>query len=188
MKNIFPVVFFLSGLLISMGSCKKAITPQGSDNSVILAYPTGNAYTTLNSGLNYFNNALLTFPLSDGTDTLLVSANLVGTNVPNAAGSDINITIGVDSSLVAAYNADTALQADTTHQVLTLMPASWYTIVNTTATIAAGQNQATFQVVFYPSRFNITQTGYLLPVSIVSSSAGSVNTNMNTVYFHIYKK
>lgn len=177
----------LGGILFLAGCYKKVITAQGPNNSIILAYPTGNTTNSLSSGLANFNNALLNFSLSDLTDTLLISANLINQSVPNAAASDIQVTIGVDSSLVATYNSDTSLQSDTTHQTLALMPSAYYSIVSTTNTIAAGQNQVTFKVVFYPSLFDITTTGYLLPIRILNASGGSVDASMSTVYFHILK-
>ncbi len=187
MKKFLPFLLLLPSVLVLPGCYKKIDTPQGPDNTIILAYPTGNTANTLSSGLDHFKNALLNFSLNDETDTLLISVNLIGNGIPNAAGKDINIAIGVDSSLVAAYNGDVTHQADTTNEPFALMPSPYYSLVDTTGTIAAGQNQVNFKVVFYPSRFDITQTGYLLPVSIVNASGGSLSQDMKTVYFHIYK-
>jgi hypothetical protein len=187
MKKNIPFIILLSALLTAAGCTKRINTPQEPGNSLILAYPTGNTFNSLSSGLDNFNNALLNFSLNDVTDTLLFSATLIGTGVPNAAGADIHVTVGVDSGLVAAYNIDTALMPDTAHQSLALMPAAYYSLVNTTGVIPAGQNQVAFKLVFYPSLFDISKTGYLLPVSIITASPGSVNPTMKTVYFHIYK-
>jgi hypothetical protein len=94
----------------------------------------------------------------------------------------LTVTIGADPNGIAAY---TASKVDTTKY--TAMPTTYYTIVNNTLTIKAGQTSVIFKIVFYPSLINITQTGWLLPLSITNDPGYAVNSNMKTVYFHIKK-
>jgi len=175
MKKILMII---CGAIIVLNSCKKTVneTVAGS-NTLLLAYPSGTVFNTLSSGLNYFNNSLLTFSLSDAIDTLTVSANI---GIP--ASKDLTVTIGADANALAAYNAN---KSDTVKYAA--MPTNYYSIPNNSVTIKAGQTSAVFKIAFYPSLFDITQTGYLLPLSINNNPGYAVNNNMKTVYFHINK-
>ncbi len=147
-------------------------------NTLLLAYPSGTIFNTLSSGLNYFNNSLLTFKLTDKIDTLNVSANI---GIP--ASKDLTITIGVDQNAFDDYNANTSNIVK-----YAAMPTTYYTIANNNVTIKAGQTSAIFKIAFYPSLFDTSQTGYLLPLSINNDPGYAVNSNMKTVYFHINEK
>lgn len=176
MQKTFKILLIVSVFYLS--GCYKTIDKMGNNtNSVILAYPSGTDYNTLSSGLDYFNQGLLNLNFSDVTDTLLVSANIA-----QPVSKDLNITVGVDQAAFTAYNGDTA-----NHANYTIMPQSYFSIVNSSATIKAGQTSVTFQIVVYPSLFDISQTGYLLPISITNDPGQQVNANMKTVYFHIEK-
>ena len=169
----------ICGAIIVLNSCKKAVdeTVAGS-NTLLLAYPSGTIFNTLSSGLNYFNNSLLTFALTAKIDTLTVSANI---GAP--ASKDLTVTIGVDQNAFDAYNANTSNIVK-----YAVMPTTYYTIANNNVTIKAGQTSAIFKIAFYPSLFDISQTGYLLPLSINNDPGYAVNSNMKTVYFHINEK
>ena len=160
-------------MLVALAGCYKTVTTGSLNNGVVLAYPNTTVYNSATSGVNFFNNAVLTFSLADVSDTLLVSAN-----IPVAQANDLAVTIGTDQS---AYTAFT--KTDTSGINYTFMPSAYYSIVNTTATIPAGQTQVLFKVVFYPSLFS--DSSYLLPVSITDASGMAINKTISTVYFHI---
>jgi len=176
MKKILMII---CGAIIFLNSCKKTVneTVAGS-NTLLLAYPSGTIFNTLSSGLNYFNNSLLTFKLTDAIDTLNVSANI---GIP--ASKDLTVTIGVDQNAFAAYNANTSNTVK-----YAAMPTTYYTIAINSVTIKAGQTNAVFKIAFYPSLFDNSQTGYLLPLSITNDPGYAVNSSMKTVYFHINQK
>lgn len=163
---------------IMMTGCYKTIEKmENKSNSLVLAYPAANNYNVASSGLNYWNKALLNFDLSAASVVLKVSVNLAAPVDKNMA-----VTIGVDGKAVEAYNNDTA-----NHTKYKAMPAEYYKIENATISIPAGKTDTTFNIIFYPSKFDISATGYLLPVSITTDPGHPVNQQMKTVYFHIEK-
>lgn len=172
MKKIF---FITCMAAVILNSCKKTVSDvvPGS-NSLVLAYPAVSLFNIASSGLNWYDNALLNLNFGAATDTLTLSANI---GVPS--GSDMTVNIGVDQAAFASY-----MQAHP-KALYAAMPASDYTIVNTNATIKAGQTSTLFQVVFYPSAINTLKTGFLLPVSITSNTGYAANASLKTVYFHI---
>jgi Domain of unknown function (DUF1735) len=183
MKNILMAVL-LSGVLCGIDACsKKSDTPQSENQGVMLAYPTGYTFNSLFSGLNYFDFATLHLSLTDKADTILYSIN-----VPNAVNNGVQVTVGVDPGLVAAYNS-LPQQVDTAGQSYVLMPPGDYALVDSSGAIVAsgGQFQAVLRIVFYPSLFDPAQS-YMLPISIRSTSPNiPIDQNMKTIYFHQLK-
>ncbi|WP_184548134.1 BT_3987 domain-containing protein [Mucilaginibacter sp. FT3.2] len=171
MKKILMII---CGAIIFLNSCKKAVNdtvPGG--NTLLLAYPAGTNYNTLSSGLNYFDNGLMNLD----KDTILVSANIA-----RPLSKDLVVTIATDQTAFTNYNNNTA-----NHTKYTLMPQTYYSIVNNTATITAGQTAVVFKIAINASQFDISQTGYMLPVTITNAAGQSINNNMKTVYLHIEK-
>jgi Domain of unknown function (DUF1735) len=183
MKNILMAVL-LSGALCGIDACsKKSDTPQSGNQGVMLAYPTGYTFNSLFSGLNYFDFAQLHLSLTDKADTIRYSID-----VPDSMNKGVQVTVGIDPGLVAAYNS-LPQQVDTTGQTYVLMPPGDYALVDSVGTIvtSGGQSQAVLRIVFYPSLFDPTQS-YMLPVSIMSTSPNiPINQNMKTIYFHQIK-
>lgn len=172
--------------MVLVSCTKKVVSPGATQPGVILAYPTAAIpFNNLTGGMNYFDNALIVAPLKNGANGV-ASLNF-SANIPTNATTNILVTIGVDTSQVSYYNSHPELQSDTTHQRLALMPDSCYSIASTTDTILSGGYQAVFNIQFYRKKIITTQTGYLLPISIVNASANAVNPNMKTIYFHIFK-
>lgn len=163
---------------MSLNSCYKTKDKiETPPNEVILSYPAVNQYNIAASGINYWSKALINPDLGKTTDTLIFSLN-----IPNAMGSNITVNIGVDSAAVAAFNKDTVL-GSTKYAV---MPAAYYTIVTPVITINPGTTDTTFKVAIKPSAFDISQTGYILPISIMTANGVSVSS-MRTAYVHIEK-
>lgn len=130
------------------------------------------------SGLANFGNQSLGFPHSDAKDTATFFVSLEGTGY---ATKDIDISLvtkALDPSVLKDNYANDSL-------AYLFMPDSLYTFINTTATIAKGTDYATFKVVFYPSKFDLTQN-YMLPVSAESSSDPDIKVagNYGTIYYH----
>lgn len=176
MRNIFVLA-----LVCCLSACYKTIdTPKSTSTDIILAYPTGYIFNSLFSGLNYFDFANLNLSLSAQIDTVLFSAN-----IPDTANAGATVTVGVNASLVAAYNG-LSQQVDTPHQVYVLMPSTCYTLVNTSGVITSsgGQAEVVFKIAFYPANFDPT-VSYMLPISITNVSPSlPINQNMETIYFH----
>lgn len=176
MKNY--ILYLLAFLLPLLSGCYKPIEEMGGNtDSVILAYPAAKNYTVASSGLNFWNKALLNFDLSKEMVDLKVSLNL-----GKPLGSDVSFSIAVDEEAFNAYNDDTS-----NHTKYALMPSEYFEIVNTEAVLVAGRMDTTIAIRFFPSKFDISSTGYLLPLTIQSNSNHSVHPDMNTVYFHIEK-
>lgn len=145
----------------------------------------GIPFNNLTGGMNYFDNALLITSLKNGANGV-ASLNF-SANIPAIAATNIPVTVGVDTSQVSYYNNHPKLQSDTTHQTLALMPDSCYNIASVIDTIPSGGYQAVFNIQFYRKKIITTQTGYLLPISIMSASGNAINPNMKTIYYHIFK-
>lgn len=174
MKKIFLLTCIT---VIIFSACKKKdyeAAPNG--NSLVMAYPATKFFNLASSGLNYFDAALLNLDLSKTTDTISVSAN-----IGNPSGSDMSVTIGLDQNAFNTY------LANKNNKQYALMPSAYYKIPATNATIKAGQTTVLFKIAVYPSLFDISQTGYLLPVSIMGNTGYEVNNNMKTAYFHVEK-
>lgn len=165
-------------LAVLLAGCYKTIEKMGNDsNAVVLAYPAAKFYNVASSGLNYWNKALLTLDMSKESVVVPVSINIA-----QPLDKSIPITIGVDQAAFDAYNSDTA-----NHAKYALMPEAYYKIENATVSLPAGKTDTTFNVIFYPSKFDISATGYLLPISIITDPGVPVSQEMKTVYFHVEK-
>lgn len=176
MNNKLIIYLFL--LISPLLGCYKTIDKMGnSANQLVLGYPAVNQFNTASSGLNFWSNALITPDMGKSTALLVFSLN-----ISRPLNQDITINIGIDKSAVDAYNANPI--SGVTYE---LMPDNYYQIVNSSIVLPAGQTDTTFEVEIKPSIFDISQTGYLLPVTITSVSGIEVNNNMKTAYIHINK-
>lgn len=171
-------IISISVFMMSLTGCYKTMDKmQTPANEVILSYPAVNQYNIAASGINYWNKALINPDLGKTSDTLIFSLNL-----PKAMGSEIVVNIGVDSGAVTSFNKDTSI----TTTKYAMMPATYYTIVSPVITIKPGTTDTTFKVAIKPSLFDISQTGYILPISIRTASGVSINS-MKTAFVHIEK-
>lgn len=173
MKKILLIAAFLSCVF---AACKKvdSDTVPGS-KAMVLAYPATTSFNNAGSGLNFFDNQVLNLNLSDIADTVTLSAN-IGT----ASDKALTVTIAVDASAFSTYDA-----APLEKVKYAPLPDSTYSIVNKTVTIPTGQTSALFKIAFKPSLINISDTGYLLPVTVTNTSGYALNNGMKTVYLHL---
>lgn len=164
--------------MFSLNSCYKTMDKiQSPPNEVILSYPAVNQYNIAASGINYWSKALINPDLGKTSDTLIFSLN-----IPEAMGSEITVNIGVDVEAVDSFNKDTSI----TSTKYALMPVEYYTIVSPVISIKPGTTDTTFKVAIKPSVFDISQTGYILPISIMTANGVSISS-MRTAYVHIEK-
>lgn len=150
--------------------------PQGKD--AVLSYPARVIYNSASSGINYWNNALLAFSdMSKVSDTIRVSVNL-----PAPQDRQVTVTLGANKAAFDEYAANPIYKTE-----YALMPENYYNIPNPTITIPAGKTDTTVKIAFYPALMDISKTGYLLPLSIISAEGISVHESMNTAFLHIEK-
>lgn len=100
--------------------------------------------------------------------------SIASINPPTTATS---ITVGVDNSLIAPYNA-----ANTAVQYIA-MPTNAYTFPDVTVTIPAGATQATLSVTFDKSKLDPSQS-YMLPIAIKSAPGVTISGNYGVHYYH----
>ncbi len=176
MKKILSILPILV-LIASVQSCYKTVESMGNNNnSIILAFPAAKNYNVASSGINYWNKALLNLDLSKQSVVVKLSANL-----SRPLSNDVTFQLKLNNNALQTYNEDSSH-----HTKYALMPEEYFSLGNESVVLPAGQTDTTFEITFYPSKFDISQTGYMLPVTI-SSEGHPTNSEMNTVYFHIEK-
>jgi hypothetical protein len=169
-KKLFIITSLLiSAAVLSLSSCLK-------DNRYVDFSNTGTIVNFNLGGLAYFSqDAITETPDSDANGTIVrqFAVNIGSSTPPKTATV---ITLAVDSSLVAPYNAaNTAVQ-------YTTVPSNAYVFTNTTVTIPAGQTTAIVSITFYKNKLN-SATSYMLPVRIAKAPY-TISANMGIHYFH----
>jgi hypothetical protein len=96
----------------------------------------------------------------------------------NTFDHDVNVTIGVDPTLIDTYNAD-----DNNTVKYVLMPDSVYTLSKTAGTIVKGQRIDSFQITFYKDKIDPAQN-YMLPVTITDGDGVLISGNQATIWYH----
>jgi Domain of unknown function (DUF1735) len=134
-----------------------------------------------------FTNAgnIVNFPLGGvanfGNDALTQDVDTVQFAVDYAtakANPALTVTIAVDTTLVAKYNA-----ANTAVTYLT-MPKAVYSLSNTTVNIAAGAQYAFVTLIVQKNQLDPTKS-YMLPIRIVSASGVAISSNLSIHYYHV---
>jgi len=119
-----------------------------------------------------YANSLLWNP-----DTSGFNINLNWTGTQYTAPEDIKITIAIDTAALSAFNADQSTND-------TLPPADAYSFP-TTVTIPKGSNGATIYChVTLSSDWNYNAS-YALPLTITSSSYGTISSNFGTAIYSV---
>jgi hypothetical protein len=138
-----------------------------------MIYPPGAGYFGVGSGIQYFGGCVLSYPLTDASDTAVYYVNIAGTNTLPAA---LDVTVGLESKdLLDNYSTDSVTYYP--------MPDSLYSILTNSGTIPAGQRMDTFQLVFYPDKIDMTQS-YGLPIGITAAGTYTISGNFGMTYFH----
>jgi hypothetical protein len=156
------------GAMLSFSSCLK-------DDSHYLDPAATQQYVaelTL-SGLNPDNYSTDAVTDAGPTITRQMDINIASINAPTTATT---VTVGVDNSIVATYDA-----ANPAINYL-VMPAGSYTFPDQTVTIPAGSRQATVSVTFNKALLDPSQS-YMLPIKIKSASV-LISGNYSIHYLH----
>jgi len=170
------LLFFITALGLS-GCLKK---DDANNNPYTITAPVytmeyitpGGSGTTVNSGLQFFGAAALTYPGTDISDTATFTVRLTGTSVSD---KDVTVTIAPDTKALADnYKTDSI-----TYEA---MPDSVYKFISTTGTIKKGSSVASFQLVFFPSKINPVKNYMLAPTP--TSTDHEVSGNLGHIYFH----
>lgn len=146
-------------------------------DEVVLSYPPAGQFTLASSGLNFWKDAAIDPDLSKESETITLSLN-----IPYALDQDATVTIGIDESAVDEHN-QAPVDGETQYA---LMPSDYYTLVDKEVSIPAGVTDVIIEVAIHPEKFDISETGYILPISILSAKGVAVS-KMNTAFIHVEK-
>ena len=177
MKSILKYIIPSLLIIFTLSSCLDGddanIPDKASGSFIEMIYNPDGSKTTINSGLQYFTSAALSYPATDIADT---ATFVVSIQAVNPASKDITVTMVVDnSSLNANYKIDSITYL--------AMPDSLYDFVNETAVIKKGEWSTKFQIIFYPSKIDATQF-YNLPITTTNDNDIIVSSNFGHIYFH----
>jgi hypothetical protein len=164
-----------SFLVLTLAGCLKDTpsTDLSHEGTIIeMIYPAGASNNGVGTGLEFFAGCTVLFPPTDASDTITFYVNIAGTNTLK---TPLNYTVAID---------DSALQDNVANDGLTYapMPDSLYSILKTKGTIAAGSRMDTLQIVFYPSKIDLTQT-YGLPIKLYVPGY-TIASNFGIMYLH----
>jgi hypothetical protein len=170
MKKIsfFISAIILSGILFTSCVKDRNVGPDFSSTDPVLELRTPIADI---AGLAYFGRAVI----GNLPDVQQFYVNLASANTLD---HDINVTIGVDPSLIDTYNAD-----DNNAVKYELLPDSDYTISKTALTIVKGQRIDSVQITFFKDKIDPTHN-YMLPVTITDGDGILISGNQGTIWFH----
>jgi hypothetical protein len=174
MRKLFIIAFSL--VVFNITGCLKD-TP-GTDLShegtiIELMYPAGAGDAGVGTGLEFFSGDAITFPSSDLSDTVTFYVNIAGTNT---LSQSLGVTVTVDNSALEDNIANDGI-------TYVAMPDSYYSIVKTSGSIAAGQRIDTFQIVIYPSKIDPTQN-FGLPITVSTNPGETISGNFGIMYLH----
>lgn len=134
----------------------------------------------LGGGLEKFDFALVkpdaTDPLNTA-DTLSFKVFYVNNGKP--ADKDVKITLAVNPSAIASYNAVSG------NRQYTALPDSTFMFSKKTVTVKAGQSFSEDVIIIYnPQKIN-PSVNYMIPISIVDAQGIKISSNNSTIYYHI---
>ncbi len=169
------LILFASLLILTLAGCLKDTpsTDLSHEGTIIeMIYPAGAQNNGVGTGLEFFSGCTILYNPTDVSDTLTYYVNIAGTN---KLTKPLTYTVAVD---------DSALQDNVANDGLTYspMPDSVYSILKTSGTIAAGSRLDTLQIVFYPSKLDLTKT-YGLPIKLYVPGY-TVAANFGVMYLH----
>ncbi len=159
------LIILLGVLTVSLTSCLK-------DKPNVDFSNVGAFAEFVESGKPYFGSDAIT--ASGDTITKTFTVNITGQYAPS---KDVAITLDIDASLVAAYNA-----YDKTN-LYEVLPLNAYVFTGKTATIKAGTRLATFNVTFYKNKLDPSKS-YMLPIILKTASGVPIAANYNVHYYH----
>jgi hypothetical protein len=166
----FKVFFAFSCLLIMIASCVKERTgftdlTQTSDLVILNGAGTG----------NFKASNILVNTSSPDTLKKTVLAILASNNSNNAA---VTVTLGVDNSAIAAYNAANG----TNYQAF---PANGFKLVSNTVTIPGGLEHTGSTTLWIFQNKLDPAVSYLLPLAITDGGGKGLSGNQNIIYYNV---
>lgn len=174
-KKLFAFLMVTMALVSCLKEGAKNVDIENASGTIVtLQFIENGSGSTINSGMQYFPGAALTYDASHTSDTATYNVNLAG---PTTLSTDLNVTVGVDATKVLDNFKSDEIKYE-------LMPDSLYKFISKTATIKAGQRIATLKIAFYPSKIDITKS-YCLPVVIKEAGGKTISSNFGTIYYHV---
>jgi hypothetical protein len=178
MKQLIKIILPLLLVALGVSSCLKegrmnVDTTNTAANVVTLQFIENGSGTTINSGMNYFAGGALTYPGDHEKDTATFNVAIGGP----VLGKDVTVTVGIDPNKVMDNFAGDSIAYE-------IMPDSLFQVLGTTATIKAGEATAPLQIVFFPSKIDITKS-YMLPIVITDAAGQTISGNYSTLYLHV---
>jgi Domain of unknown function (DUF1735) len=174
MRKLLQITFLFI-VLASTGCLKDTPATDLSHEGTIIEmiYPGGAQNNGVGTGLQYFAGCTLLFNPTDVSDTVTYYVNIAGTHT---LGQSITTTVALDPS---------AMQDNYANDSLTYlpMPDSDYTILSTTGTIPAGSRLDTFQIVFFPDKFDLTKN-FMVPITVTTTPSYTISGNFGKMYLH----
>lgn len=173
MKRIFQNIAILV-ILASLTSCLKSkdlIGPDADKSAGAIIEFANPDYIATGSASASIRLARYELTLPKGPATQLkVFVQYVGTG--KTPTSDVTVGLGVDAAALTLHNT----QAGKSYN---LIPAAWYTLP-ATVVIPAGQRGVDVTIPINTNNYVAGQT-YALPLSIRSTSTGTVSGNFGTI-------
>jgi len=163
--NKIPALAVLALSMLSFSSCLK-------DNTFIDLSGTPNIVDMPQSGPAFFGQDAI---VNAGIDSLKFAVEL---SSPNTLSTPLSVTVGVDNSIIATYNAaNPAIN-------YVAFPANSYTFPDVTVTIPAGQRVVYLTCVVNKAVLS-PSLSYMLPMSIKSAPGATISGNFGVHYYHV---
>ncbi|HJP62517.1 MAG TPA: DUF1735 domain-containing protein [Mucilaginibacter sp.] len=167
----FISTILLAATALSLSSCLK--DPRYVDFS-----KAGNVVDMPFSGIGSFGADAITETPADDENGTIVRQFAVNVATAKPTTVDTKVTLAVDKSIVATYNA---LGGPVVYEE---MPDNAYSFTTTEVTIPSGKAYAVTQVTFYKNLLDPTKS-YMLPIKIASTTGGNtISGNMGVHYYH----
>lgn len=110
------------------------------------------------------------------TDTIRKTITVDLASKDNSNG-EVTVTIGVDNSLIDAYNSANGTNFKP-------IPTTAFKLLSTKVTVPAGQHYGSTTLELYQNKLDPT-ISYMLPVSITDGGGKNLSSNQNTIYYNI---
>lgn len=167
LNKVLGITMMAGALIISLDSCLKNHVANETDFSGLQDH-----VLMVKGGSSGFAASNVAF--SGDTATLTITVNLASVNLPK---SSVDVTIAIDNSQIATYNAANG-------KSFVALPDSAFSLASTKLTIPAGQQYASTTISFYKANVD-GGLSYLIPVTITDASGKALSSNQNTRLFNI---
>lgn len=163
-------VFFAASLLIIVASCVKereGFTDLTQTSDLVILTGAGTA--------NFKASNILVNTSSPDTVKKEVMAVLASNNSNNGS---VTVTVGVDNSAIAAYNAANGTNFQP-------FPTNAFKFASNSVTIPGGlEHTGTTEVWIFQDKLDPT-VSYMLPVAITDAGGKGVSSNQNIIYYNV---